>query len=127
MLMCLYIPFGFFLFTATSLVNVFKEVKEKCVLFSTPPPLPFNENHVFKVNIFFIYLIVSISEFYLGLQLFIMNYVDHNYPRVKRKYNILFKLWKSLPTREEWTNANLEGDNVSTVYITRIVGPIAHL
>lgn len=98
-----------------------------CSFFKPPPPLPLNENYVFKVNIFFIYLIVSISEFYLGLQLFIMNYVDHNYPRVKRKYNILFKLWKSLPTREEWTNANLEGDNVSTVYITRIVGPISHL
>ncbi|XP_052680233.1 GRAM domain-containing protein 4-like [Crassostrea angulata] len=66
---------------------------------------------VVDYNFFFI-----VFEFYLGLQLFIMNYVDHNYPRVKRKYNILFKLWKSLPTREEWTNANLEGDNVSTVY-----------
>lgn len=125
--MCLYIPFGFFLFTATSLVNVFKEVKEKCVLFSNPPPSPSIKTMYSKLTFFFIYLIVSISEFYLGLQLFIMNYVDHNYPRVKRKYNILFKLWKSLPTREEWTNANLEGDNVSTVYITRIVGPISHL
>lgn len=56
-----------------------------------------------------------------------MNYVDYNYFRVKCKYNIFFKFWKFFLIWEEWINVNLEGDNVSIVYIIRIVGFIFYL
>lgn len=47
-------------------------------------------------------ILLSIMGFNMGIKLFVIDYVYYKFPKVKRKYDSVYKLWKSLPTRQEW-------------------------
>lgn len=51
----------------------------------------------------------------MGIKLFVIDYVYYKFPKVKRKYDSVYKLWKSLPTRQEWewTHVQSHIDDVS--------------
>ena len=51
----------------------------------------------------------------MGIKLFIVDYVYYKFPRVKRKYDSVYKLWQTLPNRAQWEKTQIEShiDNVS--------------
>lgn len=61
------------------------------------------------------YSISTNSGFNMGIKLFVIDYVYYKFPKVKRKYDSVYKLWKSLPTRQEWewTHVQSHIDDVS--------------
>lgn len=61
------------------------------------------------------YSILTNSGFNMGIKLFVIDYVYYKFPKVKRKYDSVYKLWKSLPTRQEWewTHVQSHIDDVS--------------
>lgn len=61
------------------------------------------------------YSISTNLGFNMGIKLFVIDYVYYKFPKVKRKYDSVYKLWKSLPTRQEWewTHVQSHIDDVS--------------
>lgn len=47
-------------------------------------------------------ILLFIMGMNIGIKLFIIDYIYYKFPKVKRKYDSVSKLWKSLPTRQEW-------------------------
>lgn len=72
--------------------------------------------HVIIIEVFDIFHFISPnSGLNMGIKLFIIDYVYYKFPKVKRKYDSVYKLWKSLPTRQEWewTHVQSHIDDVS--------------
>ena len=76
-------------------------------------------NFFFKLKKLFFF---TISGLNMGITLFIVDYVYYKFPRVKRKYDSVYKLWWTLPTRVQWEMTHIEShiDNVSQLVIQHL-------
>lgn len=76
--------------------------------------------HVIIIKVIDIFhFISSNSGFNMGIKLFIIDYVYHKFPKVKRKYDSGYKLWKSLPTRREWEWTHVQSHIDGVSYLIR--------
>jgi hypothetical protein len=78
-------------------------------------------HHHLNSNQLRINYIVSLSLFsalYMGIKLFIIDYVYNRFPRVRAKHDTTYQVWKQLPTEAELErrNTRAEIDRVSTVF-----------
>ncbi|XP_078340846.1 GRAM domain-containing protein 4-like [Crassostrea virginica] len=53
-------------------------------------------------------LLVILLGLNMGIKLFIVDYVYYKFPRVKRKYDSVYKLWQTLPNRAQWEKTQIE-------------------
>ncbi|XP_062616888.1 GRAM domain-containing protein 4-like [Saccostrea cucullata] len=53
-------------------------------------------------------LLLCIMGLNMGIKLFLVDYIYYKFPRVKRRYDSVYRLWKALPTKEEWQKTHIQ-------------------
>ncbi|XP_061187793.1 GRAM domain-containing protein 4-like isoform X2 [Saccostrea echinata] len=53
-------------------------------------------------------LLLCVMGLNIGIKLFLIDFIYYKFPRVQKKYDSVYKLWKALPTKEEWQKTHIK-------------------